>query len=67
MVRWVHRPGARWQEKASFRGQQSRWVYQHGLGEMIYNGTRQWAASQRASETSMPVLSSLWDTQGRSP
>jgi hypothetical protein len=46
--------------EASFRGQQSRWLYQHGLGEMIYNGTRQWAARQRASETSTPVLSSLW-------
>lgn len=32
--------------EASFRAQQSRWLYQHGLGEMTYNGTRQWAASQ---------------------
>ena len=34
--------------KASFRAQQSRWLYQHGLGEMTYNGTRHGAASQRA-------------------
>ena len=53
--------------EASFRGQQnSHWLYQHGLGEMIYNLQRhaQWAARQRASETSTPVLSFLRTRKG---
>ncbi len=46
--------------EASFRAQQnSQWLYQHGLGEMIYNGTRQCAARQRAAEISTPALSLL--------
>jgi hypothetical protein len=41
-VPWGHLAG-----EASFSGQQnSLWLYQHGLGEMIYRGTRQ-RATQR--------------------
>ena len=38
--------------EASFSGQQnSLWLYQNGLGEMVYTGTRQLAKRRRAAET----------------
>jgi hypothetical protein len=43
--------------EASFAGQQnSLWLYQHGLGEMIYHGTRQRAARQNTTKRGFNAL-----------
>jgi Pyridine nucleotide-disulphide oxidoreductase len=42
----------------SFNGQQnSLWLYQHGLGEMVYHGARQYAAGRMAADRS-PLFTS---------
>ena len=42
--------------EASFTGQQnSLWLYQNGLGEMVYTSTRQLANQRRAAETEAPT------------
>lgn len=43
--------------EASFVGQQKcLWLYQHGLGQMIYHGTRKRAARQNTTKRGLNAL-----------
>ena len=50
------RPWGTMAGEPGFRGQQnSLWLYQHGLGALVHDGVRQWAAQRRAYAPAAPI------------